>query len=460
MALTERIDTRLIGVNQELPMNPSEQGFNYGQQLQGQRENQLLSQLASSSTVDGQVDYNLLAGNVAAHPGISGATKLKIVEQVQPMAEQQAINKALANSGGDIMKFLKDPNSQQYQSSKIKIAQGLQDHAREVLDKQRGFLAEQAARYEQATDDTEKQYILNTANTGLATIYGEKLLVTPESLIEYKKALTPEEKTAAETQKEKATLDAEEMSLKERQQAWKEQHGETTEKQAEEKIQIQKNKPVSAGQGGAQRGLPVQVQLLVQKNKEFNTQNQKLQQAAHARQLYDQSINPSTGQPELNSLVTGEMAKVVSSLIAGGSQATVHELEMMDQKSLYRYINSKIAYVTSKPVPVEPVEWAKTFKEIIDRQGTVAEDLRDGAVGQIIKTAVEPDKTTTPEQKKEIIDGLHSFNSFKKTYLKSSGNQPNPQTNDAMIAKAKKALNDPKAPEAAKAAARKVLGMK
>lgn len=167
-------------------------------------------------------------------------------------------------------------------------------------------------------------------------------------------------------------------------------------------------------------------------------QDNKVNAAIHARQLIDQAYNPQTGQYDVTQVPYGELAESVGSLLSGNSGSSEGRINSLKQRTAQGDLNGAISYFTGKPSNATSQDAIKQLVGIIDRQGSVSEDLRDKYLEGIKKLPVfqqlEPDRA-------QSLYNSNIGNSFKD-YLKNSPDKQVAsqfQPNDAFIQKAKDA---------------------
>jgi hypothetical protein len=230
-------------------------------------------------------------------------------------------------------------------------------------------------------------------------------------------------------------------------------------------------KTQGAGNGGALRGPGATALRIMQQNSDWKIQNAKVSASVHAMNLLDQAKG-SNGKYDVNQLQSPELAMTLANLVSGSNSHTIEEFRAMNPETLQKTVASAIGYFTGKPQTVLSQEWAQTMHHAIARQAIASEDLRDkdGGYAENAVDAVTAGIPIDDDQKEQIITALKNYGpKFSKIYPEYAKEVTNPgqgggaapqkaAVDPALIAKAQKALSDPTAPQAAKDAARKILG--
>lgn len=165
-----------------------------------------------------------------------------------------------------------------------------------------------------------------------------------------------------------------------------------------------------------QQGTQLLTKQLSSRSGGIGLQDNKVNAAIHARQLIDQSYDPKTGQYDITQVPYGELAESVGSLLAGNNGSSEGRIDSLKQKTAQGDVNGAISYFTGKPSNATSQDAIKQLVSIIDRQGSVSEDLRDKYLDGIKKLPVF--KQLDPDRAQALYDS-NIGNSFKD-YLKNS----------------------------------------
>lgn len=152
-------------------------------------------------------------------------------------------------------------------------------------------------------------------------------------------------------------------------------------------------------------------------------QDAKVNAAIHARQLIDQAYDPKTGNYKVSQVPYGELSESVGSLLSGGTGTSEGRISALKQKTAQGDINGVLTYFTGRPSNATSQEAIKQLVGIIDRQGSLSEDLRDHYVNGIKQLPV------FKELDPAVADNLmrtNLGNSFKE-YLSKSPDQGSQQ---------------------------------
>lgn len=109
-------------------------------------------------------------------------------------------------------------------------------------------------------------------------------------------------------------------------------------------------------------------------------QDQKVNQAIHLRSLFDQYYDPKTGNYNVPEVQYAELAMGLANLVSGSNTVSDSTRDAIMQKTAAGDFKGAITYITGNPQNGTTQEVLKNLKDSIDRQGAVAEDLRDQAV--------------------------------------------------------------------------------
>ncbi len=155
-------------------------------------------------------------------------------------------------------------------------------------------------------------------------------------------------------------------------------------------------------------------------------EDMKVNAAITAGNLLRGSRDPKTGQVNVNQLTAPEFALSLSNIISGGKNGgNIESFKAMQPQALSADIKSKIGYLLGKPVDVLPQQWVKALSDMLDRQGTTAEDLRDKYYEDINKTAPSQ---LDPDRLKRIMD-VKRGNSYREAFgIQKGQNSPSGDT--------------------------------
>lgn len=152
-------------------------------------------------------------------------------------------------------------------------------------------------------------------------------------------------------------------------------------------------------------------------------QDNKVNAAIHARELINQAYNPETGQYDVTQVPYGELAESLGSLLSGGTGSSEGRINSLKQRTAQGDLNGALSYITGKPSNATSQDAIKQLVHMIDRQGTVSEDLRDSYVKELKKLPVFNE--LEPDRAQALLD-TNVGNSFKE-HLK---NAPDKQANN------------------------------
>ena len=122
-------------------------------------------------------------------------------------------------------------------------------------------------------------------------------------------------------------------------------------------------------------------------------ENAKVQQANHLIGLLDASYDPKTGQYSIPQTQQTELAMGLASLIAPGGNVGVEMVHEINQRTAKGDLAGALSYVTGQPVSATPQAIAQMFKDSIQRQGTIAEQNREGGMAYLrglVPTDLDP----------------------------------------------------------------------
>ena len=157
---------------------------------------------------------------------------------------------------------------------------------------------------------------------------------------------------------------------------------------------------------------------LMNANRDFQTQNGKVSQAAHAMSLIEQATDPKTGQINLNQVQSPELAMTMANLVSGSNSHTQEEFRAMSPKALQTTMNDLLSKLGGKPTNHLTQDWAKNFKETIVRQGLRSQQLRDESGYQEGPLeSVTAGLDITDEDKQKMLEGMKKVGfDFKGKY--------------------------------------------
>lgn len=125
-------------------------------------------------------------------------------------------------------------------------------------------------------------------------------------------------------------------------------------------------------------------------------QDNKVNAAIHARELINAAYNSETGDFDVTQVPYGELAESLGSLLSGGTGSSEGRINALKQKTAQGDLNSVLSYVSGKPSNATSQEALKQLVHMIDRQGQISEELRDGYIDELKKLPVfnelEPDR--------------------------------------------------------------------
>lgn len=129
-------------------------------------------------------------------------------------------------------------------------------------------------------------------------------------------------------------------------------------------------------------------------------QDAKVNQAIHLKALVEQ-YKDDKGNYNIPQVQYAELAMGLASLLSGTNTVSDSARESITQKTLSGDINGAISYITGAPQTGSTQDTFKNLIDSIDRQGMVAEDLRDSYVGTLhgfAPTDLEPSRVQALEK--------------------------------------------------------------
>lgn len=161
----------------------------------------------------------------------------------------------------------------------------------------------------------------------------------------------------------------------------------------------------------------------------IGTQDQKVSQAIHARQLINQAYDPNTGQYNVTQVPYGELSESVGSMLSGGTGSSDARIAALKQKTAQGDINGVLTYFTGKPSNATSQDAIKQLVQIIDRQGLTSEQIRDGDVLRLKHSVL--DGSGLNDDAKQAIFNSKSVGASYSDVLKGSPDQQQQQNTQA-----------------------------
>lgn len=159
----------------------------------------------------------------------------------------------------------------------------------------------------------------------------------------------------------------------------------------------------------------------------IGTQDQKVSQAIHARQLINQAYDPKTGQYDVTQVPYGELAESLGNLLSGGTGSSEGRIAALKQKTAQGDLNGALTYITGKPSNATSQDALQQLVKMIDRQGITSEQIRDGDLLRL-KHAVL-DGSGLSEDSKQAMFNSKSVGASYSDNLKQSPDQQAPTNN-------------------------------
>jgi hypothetical protein len=129
-------------------------------------------------------------------------------------------------------------------------------------------------------------------------------------------------------------------------------------------------------------------------------ENAKVQQANHLLGLLDQTYDPKTGQYTIPKTQQTELAMGLATLIAPGGNVGVEMVKEINQRTSQGDLAGAVSYITGQPVGATPQAFAQQFRDSIQRQGTIAEQNREGGMAYLrglVPTDLDPARAAALE---------------------------------------------------------------
>ncbi len=160
-------------------------------------------------------------------------------------------------------------------------------------------------------------------------------------------------------------------------------------------------------------------------------QDLKVSQAIHARQLLNQAYDQKTGNFDVTQVPYGELSESLGSLLAGSTGSSEGRINALKQRTAAGDINGIGTYIFGKPTNAAPQDILKQLVSMIDRQGTTAEDIRDGDIGRL-KHAVLDGSGLDDKRKQDMFNSPPVGASYKDLLKQSPDQQSNTGGNITM----------------------------
>ena len=161
----------------------------------------------------------------------------------------------------------------------------------------------------------------------------------------------------------------------------------------------------------------------------YGQQDQKVDQAIHLRSLANQYYDPKTGNYNVPLAQYKEMVLGLANLVSASGAADVETRKDLESATSYSQLNKFVQTATGKPQTGNTQAVIKNLIDSTDRQGTVAQNLRDNYLSQI-----EPNQSLEPQRAQRQI-GKGRGADFNE-YLPGGKNGPKtaPTTPEAYLA--------------------------
>lgn len=161
----------------------------------------------------------------------------------------------------------------------------------------------------------------------------------------------------------------------------------------------------------------------------YGQQDQKVDQAIHLRSLANQYYDPKTGNYNVPLAQYKEMVLGLANLVSAGGSADVETRKDLESATSYSQLNKYVQTFTGKPQTGNTQAVIKNLIDSTDRQGAVAQNLRDNYLSQ-----VQPSQSLAPGRAQRQI-GKGRGADFNE-YLPGGKNGPKtaPATPEAYLA--------------------------
>ncbi len=155
-------------------------------------------------------------------------------------------------------------------------------------------------------------------------------------------------------------------------------------------------------------------------------EDQKVNQAIHLRSLFEQNQDPKTGEYQIPNVLMTEIAMGLARLISPSGVVGEGTVRDISQATAKGDMAKAFTYLTGQPVTGSTQAVIKMFKDSIDRQGSVAEQNREGDMSYI--RALAP--TDLEEGRKAKLESA-----MLNTYSRASKQMKaqNPSTGETLL---------------------------
>jgi hypothetical protein len=129
-------------------------------------------------------------------------------------------------------------------------------------------------------------------------------------------------------------------------------------------------------------------------------ENAKVQQANHLLGLLDATYDPKSGSYNIPPTQQTELALGLATLISPGGVVGAQMLNEINQRTAKGDLAGALTYLTGTPVAATPQAIAQMYKDSIQRQGTIAEQNREGGMGYLrglMPTELDPSRAAALE---------------------------------------------------------------
>lgn len=150
----------------------------------------------------------------------------------------------------------------------------------------------------------------------------------------------------------------------------------------------------------------------------IGTQDAKVSQAVHARQLINQAYDPKTGQYDVTQVPYGELSESLGNLLSGGTGSSDARIAALKQATLSGDINKMKTYIDGVPSNATSQDVLKQLVKMIDRQGVTSEEIRDGDLDRL-KHSVLDGSGLSSDSKKSMFNSPPVGVSYKEYMNKS-----------------------------------------
>lgn len=112
----------------------------------------------------------------------------------------------------------------------------------------------------------------------------------------------------------------------------------------------------------------------------YGIQTSKVNQALDLKKVFDSNLDPRTGEYNVPHVLTKEVALGMARLLSPNGQIGVELMNHFVAPSLAGDLGAAVSYITGSPVTGNTQELLKMMKDTIDRQGELAEELRQNEI--------------------------------------------------------------------------------